>query len=96
MTDFIQAFDRLVPLASQLEGDQVPTWMVKILNFTNSEIKGFEEFLSLLDSMQKLQEIPILELPIMLYHQMLYVIVMLCSIFLEQIYRLNLRIVFMG
>ena len=47
--DFVKAFDRLVPIdknvgAGDAEPNKVPSWLVKILSYTESAVHGFEDF----------------------------------------------------
>ncbi|MCX7343829.1 MAG: hypothetical protein NT128_06775, partial [Proteobacteria bacterium] len=47
LIEFVQAFDRLMPLdsggGSNSQPNQLPKWMVKILDYTESAIEGFKD-----------------------------------------------------
>ena len=53
LIEFMQAFDRLVPMDSGANSsgvsspNQIPTWAVKILEYTESAIHGFEDYCAL-------------------------------------------------
>ena len=51
LIEFMQAFDRLVPLdpaiSSDSEPNQVPKWLVKILAYTESAVEGFTDYSAL-------------------------------------------------
>ena len=53
LIEFMQAFDRLIPMDSSANSsgvsppNQIPTWAVKILEYTESAIHGFEDYCAL-------------------------------------------------